>query len=57
MIIKGKKAEKEISFMQREVNKHKRLKGLIQVKNNIPIINQVNKENLNIKLNIDLKNI
>ncbi len=43
--------------MQREVNKHKRLKGLIKKKNNIPIINQVNKENLNIKLNIDLKNI
>ena len=57
MIIKGKRAEKEISFMQREVNKHKRLKGSILKKNNIPIINQVNKENLNIKLNIDLKNI
>ncbi len=29
MIIKGKRAEKEISFMQREANKHKRKKGLI----------------------------
>ena len=43
--------------MQREVNKHKRLKGFIYKKNNISIINQVNKENLNIKLNIDLINI